>query len=62
MAVLHADADDRPDDQSVENALALLRQALIILDDSALPKHISARLQEVIELVHQVDQGRVDKS
>ena len=53
MVGLQARAGDssRPQDQSIEKAVASLNHALKILDENDLPAHIGARLQEVIELV-----------
>jgi hypothetical protein len=53
MAALQAQADDSdcPQAQSIGDALASLKHALKILDESDVPAHIGARLQEVIELV-----------
>ena len=53
MAALQAQADDSdcPRGQTIDDALASLKHALKILDESDLPAHIGARLQEVIELV-----------
>jgi hypothetical protein len=53
MTALHAQADDsdRPQRQSIGDALTSLKHALKILDESDVPAHIGARLQEVIELV-----------
>ena len=53
MAALQAQADDsdRPQGQSIGDALASLKHALKILDENDVPPHVGARLQEVIELV-----------
>jgi hypothetical protein len=53
MTALHAQADDsdRPQRQSIGDALTSLKHALKILDESDVPPHIGARLQEIIEFV-----------
>jgi hypothetical protein len=53
MAALkaHAGDSDRPQNQTIEHVLALLEQALTILDERDSPPHIGARLQEVIEFL-----------
>jgi hypothetical protein len=48
------DADDLSEDWTIERALALLEQALEIIDHRTAPPEIGARLQEIIEQVQEL--------